>query len=117
MVTAPSVAPRLLVRRPQGVLRLTVLEAANLPQTDFGGLFCIDPYCSLQVSQAAVVLHVLMCLLQAGRRHQDHHEGERRQPGVERGVPVPGGAPPRIELQTRVREDFTITGKPLIRPS
>ena len=51
VVTAPSVAPRLLVPRPQGVLRLTVVEAANLPQTDFGGLFCIDPYCSLQVTR------------------------------------------------------------------
>ena len=61
VVTAPSVAPRLLVPRPQGVLRLTVLEAANLPQTDFGGLFSIDPYCSLQVTTVTRRQWCCMC--------------------------------------------------------
>ena len=55
------------------------------------------------------MLHEVTCLLQDGRHHQDHQEGERRQPGVERGVLVPCGAPPRQELQAKVRKHFTIT--------
>ena len=61
--------------------------------------------------QAAVMLHEVTCLLQDGRHHQDHQEGERRQPGVERGVLVPCGAPPRLELQAKVRKHFTIMEK------
>ena len=41
---------QMLLPKPVGVVRLTIIEAANLPETDFGGLFRIDPYCHVQVS-------------------------------------------------------------------
>ena len=41
---------QMLLPKPVGVVRLTIMEAANLPETDFGGLFRIDPYCHVQVS-------------------------------------------------------------------
>ena len=40
---------QMLAPKPLGVVRITIIEAANLPQTDFGGLFAIDPYCVVQV--------------------------------------------------------------------
>ena len=40
---------KMLLPKPTGILKLTIVEAANLPQTDFGGLFSIDPYCVAQV--------------------------------------------------------------------
>ena len=41
---------KMLLPKPTGILKMTIVEAANLPQTDFGGLFSIDPYCLVQVS-------------------------------------------------------------------
>ena len=50
IVTAEDVPLlQMLSPRPTGILKLTIVEAANLPQTDFGGLFSIDPYCIAQV--------------------------------------------------------------------
>ena len=43
---------QMLLPKPVGVIRLTIIEAANLPETDFGGLFRIDPYCHVQVQCA-----------------------------------------------------------------
>ena len=46
---------QMLLPKPVGVIRLTIIEAANLPETDFGGLFRIDPYCHVQVSMCYYV--------------------------------------------------------------
>ena len=40
---------KMLSPRPIGAVKLVIVEAANLPKTDFG-LFQIDPYCNIQVS-------------------------------------------------------------------
>ena len=39
---------KMLSPRPIGAVKLVIVEAANLPKTDFG-LFQIDPYCNIQV--------------------------------------------------------------------
>ena len=51
-------AGQMLLPKPVGVLRLTIIEAANLPETDFGGLFRIDPYCHVQVSMCCITWHM-----------------------------------------------------------
>ena len=46
IITTESVSPeKMLLPKPIGVLKLVIVEASNLPQTDFGGFFQIDPYC------------------------------------------------------------------------
>ena len=50
-------AGQMLLPKPVGVLRLTIIEAANLPETDFGGLFRIDPYCHVQVSMFSITYY------------------------------------------------------------
>ena len=49
VITSDSVPPeKMLLPKPVGVLVLDILEAKNLPQTDFGGFLQIDPYCIIQ---------------------------------------------------------------------
>ena len=46
IITTESVSPeKMLLPKPIGVLKLVIVEATNLPQTDFGGFLQIDPYC------------------------------------------------------------------------
>merc|ERR1711892_284864 len=49
VITSESVPPeKMLLPNPIGVLVLDIVEAKNLPQTDFGGFLQIDPYCIVQ---------------------------------------------------------------------
>ena len=51
VVTADNVPIyKMFLPKPTGILKLTIVEAANLPQSDFAGLFSIDPYCLVQVT-------------------------------------------------------------------
>ena len=46
IIISESVPPeKMLLPSPVGVLKLEVIEAKHLPQTDFGGFLQIDPYC------------------------------------------------------------------------
>ena len=49
LLITDKVSPeKMLLPKPLGVLSVSIVEASNLPQTDFGGFLQIDPYCILQ---------------------------------------------------------------------
>ena len=68
VVTADQVPlHQMFLPKPTGILKLTIVEAANLPQSDFGGLFSIDPYCLVQVrSHHTIILLLYFSLYQVG---------------------------------------------------
>ena len=50
LITSENVSVSdMLIPKPVGLVKITIAEAANLSQTDFAGLFSIDPYCKVQV--------------------------------------------------------------------
>lgn len=64
LTAAPVSVFKMLSPKPQGVVRIVIEEAANLPQTDLGGLLKIDPYCVIQVTSNSIkVLNLNCCVL------------------------------------------------------
>ena len=85
LVTADNVPIyKMFLPKPTGILKLTVVEAANLPQSDFGGLFSIDPYCVVQVT--SLTSHhppSLAVSLTGGIPYQDNKKEHWEQSGLE----------------------------------
>ena len=84
LVTAQDVPLyKMFLPKPTGILKVTIVEAANLPQSDFGGLFSIDPYCLVQVRQHRSILLYPSLSLPGGLHYQDNKKEHWEQSGLE----------------------------------
>ena len=85
LVTADNVPIyKMFLPKPTGILKLTIVEAANLPQSDFGGLFSIDPYCVVQVISPSISSSCSSSIsLPGGLHYQDNKKEHWQQSGLE----------------------------------